>query len=386
MRSFERSTVPQTPHLGWEPWSVSEESFPADGGSSEKLEFCIHYAILAPSTHNTQPWRFHMIGNQLELHANVGRQLAVVDPAGRELIMSCGAALAHLRIALNHFGFSGEIELFPDPGTPDLLARIGLGVEFDPDLENTLLFDAIPRRRTNRMPFRDEPVTPELLALFQKQATDEGAWLEFLTEERSRAAVAELVAEADRIQWSDKALREELAAWVRPNRSVRRDGMPGYVYGLGDVLSQVAAQVIRRFDRGAVQAKNDSELALYSPVLAVLGTEGDSLADWLRAGQALAKILLRARAEDVWASFLNQPIQIPALLPYMVQATGRSGFPQLMFRMGFGQDVPPTPRFSLPEVVVRPPQVFKLGKDHGIKTSLSPKRQQLLPEEDHPFH
>ena len=111
--------------------------------------------------------------------------------------------------------------------------------------------------------------------------------------------------------------------------------------------------IIRTFDLGKGRAAKDWDIAVFSPVLAVLGTYADAPHDWLTAGQALASVLLRARAEDVWASFLNQPIEVPDLRPRLCSVVGREGFPQLLLRMGYGTEVEATPRRPLKEFIVR---------------------------------
>ncbi len=119
-------------------------------------------------------------------------------------------------------------------------------------------------------------------------------------------------------------------------------------------MSLAGPFVIRTFDTGKGQAAKDSQLAEGSPVLAVLGTEDDTPPEWLAAGQALARVLLRARAEGVWASFLNQPIEVPELRPRLRDAIGQSGFPQLLLRMGYGPEVRPTPRRPAEEASYAP--------------------------------
>lgn len=331
-------------------WEISEASFPATERPSEKLRFLLNYAVLAPSSHNSQPWIFKIVGDAVELYADRTRALPVVDPEDRELIMSCGAALFHLRVALRHFGYQGEVETFPNPADPDLLARIRLGSRGEATAEEDVLFQAIPKRRTNRLAFEDRKV-PESLLLQLQAAGEEGCWLLIVEGKATRDAVADLVAEGDRIQWDDKRFRRELVAWVHPNRSANRDGMPGYAHGLGDLMSIAGPLVMRTFDLGEGMAAEDRQIAMGSPVLAVLGTDADAPRDWLAAGQALARVLLRARAHDVWASFLNQPIEVAELRSRLRDILGRPGFPQLLLRMGYGQEVKPTPRRKLSDVV-----------------------------------
>jgi hypothetical protein len=284
------------------------------------------------------------------LYADRTRRLPVVDPEDRALVISCGAALFYLRVAIGHFGYAGEVQTFPDPDYQDLLARVRLGLEREATEEEESLFRVLKERRSNRGPFEDRQVPGRLLSALKAAAWEE-AWLHLVQDEAVKHALAELIAEGDRIQLADKRFRRELASWVHPNRTKSRDGIPGYAFGFGDVMSLAGPFVIRTFDTGKGQAAKDRQLAEGSPVLAVLGTEKDTPADWLAAGQALARILLLARAEGVWGSFLNQPLEVSELRPRVRETVGEAGFPQLLLRMGYGQEVRPTPRRAIEEVL-----------------------------------
>lgn len=338
----------------WDPWEISDGGFPKAGTSSEKFRYLLNYAVLAPSGHNSQPWLFKIVGDVVELYADRTRALAVCDPEDRELIMACGAALFNLRIALRHFGYEGEVQTFPDRNELDLLARIGFGGKGKPTAEDELLFKSIPKRRTNRMPFDGREVPEKVLSELKEAASKEHAWLEIMKEENKRNKVANLIAEGDRIQMANDSFRRELAAWIHPNRSASHDGMPGYALGLSGLTSSFAPIVVRTFDMGKGQAAKDRQLAAGSPILAVLGTDDDVPTGWLSAGQALERVLLRGRAEEIWASFLNQPIEVSKFRPKLRDLLGRKGYPQLLLRMGYGQDVKPTPRRTAGEVLVRP--------------------------------
>ncbi len=337
----------------WDPWQTSEGAFPRNGTSSDKLRFLLNYGVLAPSNHNVQPWLFRIVSDGIELYADRTRALPVVDPEDRELIIGCGAALFNLRIALRHFGYESLVEIFPEASKPDLLARVNFGREKKAVAEEHALFEAIVKRRTNRTPFDERPVPESLLFELQAAATKEGAWFHVVLGGDNRNEVASLVAQGDRVQMSDGHFRRELAAWIHPSRTASHDGTPGYALGLGTLTSYLGPLVLRTFDAGKGQAAKDRELATGSPVLAVLGTEGETPADWLSVGQALERVLLRARTSDVWSSFLNQPIEVPELRTRLGELIARKGFPQLLIRMGYGEDVKPTPRRTPGEVLIR---------------------------------
>lgn len=335
-----------------QPWSVAAEDFPADGFTSDQLEFLLAYAILAPSSHNAQPWLFRINSMDLEVYADRRRALRVVDPYDRELTMSCGAALFNLRVAAEYFGHKYEVELFPDPADGNLLARLRLGLSGETTSDDILLFHAITQRRTNRLPMRETPVTTELLAEFEEAAQKEGAWFQVVDHPDLRNTLADLVAEADRIQWGEKAFREELARWVRTKAEDYRDGLPVHDLGIKDWLSFAGPALIRTFDRGGGQAARDRDIAVHSPALAVLWTAQDDPVSWLSAGQALQNVLLHAQTEGVAASFLNQPIEVPELRERLAAALDLSGFPQVLLRMGYGSEAPATPRRSVHETLI----------------------------------
>lgn len=333
-------------------WDVAEDEYPRLGTAADKLRFMLRYAVLAPSNHNTQPWLFEFRGNSVELYANRARSLRVTDPDDRQLLISCGCALLHLRVAIWHFGYLDRTHLLPTPGYPDLLARVSLGEEDSPTQKQEALFAAIPKRRTNRQLFRDDPLSDNLKHELVKAADRESAWVHFVEDREHRNALADLIAEGDRQQWANQRFRLELAAWLHPNSSDARDGIPNCAQNSGDLLSVAGPIVIRTFDLGEGQAAKNRDIAAYSPGLVVLGTDADGPAAWLAAGQALARVLLRARADEVWASFLNQPIETPSLRPQVEELIGRTGHPQLILRLGYGPNVNPTPRRKVEEVLL----------------------------------
>lgn len=345
-------TAPRAADDAVSPWQIDEDGFPAESSDDRKLAWLVQWAVLAPSGHNTQPWVFRIEDGTLDLYADRTRALPVVDPDHRELIISCGAALFHFWLALRHFGYAGDVEMQPEIGNVDLLARVRLGEVRPSTTEEELLFAQMRHRRTHRGPFDPGPLPPRLIAALQAAAAEEGAWLHVLEGPEIRSRVAALISEGDRRQWSDPAFRRELAAWTLPNHSQRRDGIPGYALGMPDIASLAAPLILRTFDLGHGRAARDQELALGSPVLAVLGTEEDDALAWLEAGEALARVLLRACRDGVWASFLNQSIEVPQLRAELRQAIGRAGHPQMLLRLGSSDTLPrPTPRRGAADVV-----------------------------------
>jgi len=311
----------------------------------DRMSSLLSYAVLAPSSHNTQPWRFEITENTVALYADRTRALPANDPDDRELTISCGCALMNLRVAAAHEGLGVTCDITPDPNDEDLLAVIAFDKLDNSSLSEADLFKAIEERRTYRKRFQSRDVPTPIIDALSDVANKEGARLKVIESEEKRQKIAALVSEGDSIQWSNPSWRRELAAWMHPRR--RGDGLtvPGLV-------APIAQAVVRTFDMGNGVGAKDKQLVDESPVLAVLGTDGDGIKDWLAAGQALERILLNAYSRGLQASYLNQPIQVAPLRPKLQNLMGQVGFPQILLRLGFPTDeIDAAPRRSLDEVI-----------------------------------
>lgn len=314
-----------------------------DNVNAEQLLTLVRYATLAPSSNNTQPWRFRVATRYVDIVADLGRSLPENDPANRELLISAGCALMNLRLAVMDARLEPHVELFPDGIDAATLARVELLTTSVPDVDRDLM-KAMPKRRTYREPFREEPVAADVIGGMESEAAREGAWLSVIDEPAMRREVASLVAEGDRAQWSNPRWRSELARWLRSR-------------GMGDGLTTpllavpFARLAVRAHDFGRRFADRDRELAMRAPVLAVLGTYGDTKADWIVAGQSLQRALLWGASRGVQTSFLNQPIQVASLRERLTAVLGVAGFPQVLLRIGHpAKELPATPRRTLDDV------------------------------------
>jgi hypothetical protein len=347
-------------------WTIDERDFPATGTAAAQLSFLIRYAILAPSGHNTQPWLFRVSGDRLHLFADRTRALPVVDPVDRALVISCGAALAHLLVAAERFGIRAVADVLPDPNEPDLLAVVRHDGARDPSVHEPL-FDAIVKRRTTRRAFDASTVPEAVLTAARCEAAALGVTLQMVIDTDQKHRIAELIAEGDSIQCGDASFRRELAAWVHSRRAASRDGMSGYAFGMPDLLSPVGALIIRTFDMGKGQAAHDRALAEGSPAIGVFTTAADRPIDWMAAGQAMERSLLAITAAGFTYSYLNQPIEVPSLRPRLSRLLGTSEFPQILIRVGRGPELLPAVRRVVDDVMLS-------AYDHPSESSVRGRR------------
>ena len=330
------------------PLSTSKPS--ADDGTltSDQVTFLVSTAGRAPSLHNTQPWRFRVHENGLDLYADRDRRLPAIDPDGREMLISCGAALFGLRLGIRHLGYRAEVEMLPDPGRPSLLARVRLGRKAPLSGEEWGMLAAVPHRHTHRGPFSPDPVPPGLLPRLQHDAIAEGATL-VLVDDGSCGRLRDVVEAAARWQQRNPIVRDELRKWTRDRGSETRDGVPASAYTAlpGDAADAPAtwdgALMRRDFDQG----RGEGQLEAGGPppsVTAILVTPADTPTDWLRAGQALNRMLVRAASTWVFAALNSQPMESPPLRTLVRSRLFLPGAPQMLLEFGLAHTAAATAR------------------------------------------
>jgi nitroreductase len=306
-------------------------------------------AAAAPSMHNTQPWRFRMRdgGRTIELRADPARQLPSGDPAGRAAHIACGAALFNLRLAAAAAGLHADARLLPDPREPLLLATVRLAGPHRPAAAESELHAAIERRHTNRQPFSSRPVPPGVLAELAEAASLEHAILHILDHDEA-VRVLNLAADAERAQLAEPAYRAELARWAGGQRD--RDGIPDSALGprSPDTTTPVRDFAPRPRSQPVSHAWFEG-----TPQLAVLSIRSGGRAGWLRAGQALQRVLLTATARGIATCPLTQPLETTDAWLVRDPRSG-SEQPQMILRLGYGLPVPPTPRRPPADILDQP--------------------------------
>ena len=298
---------------------------------ADRADYLIATAARAPSVHNTQPWRFRVGEYAIELHADVRRKLQV-DPLGREMLISCGAALFGLRLAVRSIGYQPVVELLPDRAQLRLLARVRLGAAEPITAQERRMLEALPHRHTHRGPFAPGPLPAGLVAGLQHDALAEGAELVLIDRAIAYQKLAGIADAVSRRQDLDPVARAEVRRWSRDPDDPAHDGIPAHAFP-ASAAHRPGQLAQRDFDLG----RGLGLLPADGPppaATAVLITRDDGRADWLRAGQALHRLLAHAAGSWVFASLHTQPLEADVIRALVRERLALPGAPQILLQLG----------------------------------------------------
>ena len=311
-------------------------------------QFLIDMAARAPSVHNSQPWRFRIGPSTIEFYCDKQRKLRT-DILGREMLISCGAALFGLRLGVRSLGYLPVVRLLPDPAQPRLVARVGIGAPAPLTGEESRMLEAVPHRHTHRGPFEPGPLPDGLLRGLRDDALAEGATLTLVKEDAAYQRLAGIVlAAADHLDL-DSRTRDETLRWTRDADSHARDGVSARTFA-ASAAAHPRRLTQRDFDlgRGLARLPAGGEPPAAT---AVLLTRGENWLEWLRAGQALHRLLLHAASERVFASLYTQPLELPATRALIRDRLALPGNPQVLLQLGCASTMEPTARRPADELI-----------------------------------
>jgi hypothetical protein len=313
------------------------------GVDSERADWeqVVVAATRAPSIHNTQPWLFTASGDALEVFTDPTRALAVLDPSGRQRIISCGVAVEFAVVALRAAGAEAGVELLPDDGDADHLATIRLTGSHEASDHDRALAAAIAQRHTERAPFEPRTVPAEVVDRLQAEAGTFGVWVKSITESEEEVATVFLISRAEELERGEPAYLAELQQWMRTDPGAP-DGVPVGAVPSDDPTTRASNWLIRDFVVGSrapeSPARADPDAPpppVERPAVLLMGTMNDDRPAWLEAGRALGRVLLRATDAGLVASPLTQALDWPATRRQLTSRLSLVGHPQMLLRLGY---------------------------------------------------
>lgn len=313
----------------------------------ETLTSLVADAAAAPSMHNAQPWRFRFLrdSDTFQLRMDPRRVMPQSDPSTRALHIGCGAALFNLRVAAAHADLEPHTRLLPDPADPQLLANVGLTRPAGPVADLAALHPAVQRRHTSRLPFAEREIPQPVRDTLGEAARHEGAQLVFPSAWHTRLLL-DLVFDAEGRDAVDAGRAEELARWTR--HADTGEGVPEAAYG---PRRRGGRAPVRDFAGHTPVAGRRSADFEQTPHLALLGADDDHPPGWLRAGQAMERVLLLATLNGLSTSLTSHALEWDELRWLARDPRSAMRYVHMVLRLGYGPRAPATPRRPVREIL-----------------------------------
>lgn len=348
---------------GYKVWNINEKDFPVSGKLEEKIKFLLNFAILSPSSHNTQPWKFKISpanfsngasGNFLEIFADSSRRLKISDKDGRMIFIALGCALANILIAADYFGLSYEVYYEKNAdGFKESAARILFSDAGEKKKNNAALFLEIPHRSTNRNQYKNIPMPEEFLRDLKKYNTQGETAAEFISGAALKEKISDIMAGGMKRIMGMKIFRRELASWLRTNITLKHDGMPGDGHNMNLFTSIIAPYVLRNIDVSEVEKQKAKKRILNFPALGIIGSKEDSVLNWIYAGELFQNLILAIKSNKMDIAIMVAIIEDSESRSELQKTLNSSFLPQMFFGFGYAEKpAPKSPRRKLEEFII----------------------------------
>lgn len=320
----------------YNPWKVSKRDFPADRSIKEKMRFLLRYAVLAPSSLNTQPWEFKLTNNSIVVLADKSKRLKVADPTMRDFYISIGCAITNIIEAAEGLSLETDLKLI-NTYRLDRCAEIFVR-ESSKEPNKDSLIDFIPHRFSDKGLYNKKSLaksTYDTLAHISNNSCS----VILISDSSIKSEIINLAVEADRRIMSNIQFREEISRWLIPNFSNSTLGMPGFTMGLNLFQSIVSPYIVRGFKNFAdIQSKRDREVLLSSPYLGIVSTDIEEKINLLEAGMLYEKMCLYATKSSVRINPLSAIIEFEVGKDKLRTLFGSKRIPVMFFRVGYSNN------------------------------------------------
>lgn len=317
-----------------------------------QIKSLLKYVLLAPSGYNTQPWKFKLGDNSLEILPDYTRARINTDPEYREFFMSLGAAATNLQVAANHFGLAYEKSYRLDDKNHDYVIIFNFsGQKVTPI--NSPLFSAIKTRHTNRFPYKNQVISKNILADLKKLPHNDNVELNLMTRPGDITALSNLIQKSFLVWHRNQLMVEELESWLRDDLEVSKDGLPTSVLNLYKLGINAKYLLFKDDPKLISHAKHYQSLAKSSPAIALISTKSDTVENWFQAGEFFELFSLTLAVHGLALDFFNHPLIMKKTRQDTAASFSSKFLPQLLFRFGLPTIIPPkTPRRPLKELLI----------------------------------
>lgn len=333
-------------------WDIHYEDFDKLSSELDKLRFLLKFAVIAPSSHNTQPWSFSVAGSTIHIYRAPDRRLPIADPIDRQLFISIGCAIQNILIAADYYGYSTKIKFISEDRDDHLIAIIELKQEKKRDSSGDHLVNCITRRRTNRNRYKLDPIDKNILQELRSLEI-RNTYISIISQNEKMAQLSDVAVLASIESLVDTEFRRELSHHVKHNMTNSKVGMPGFSLGIPTPVSFLLPLLIRLFNmEKAARKQNEFLFKKHTPYIVVIMTDCDERKNWLEAGQLFEQFALVCTKHGISVSPWGAPIQVGEFHKNLQEILKTKMRPQIFFRMGYAtKPSKHTPRIPNNEVL-----------------------------------
>ncbi len=287
-------------------WEINEKDFPTKGTIEDKIRFLIGYGILAPSTHNTQPWSFEILKNQLIIKPNEAKKLRIGDPDSLGLFISIGACIENIQQASSRFGLNAQADL----------EKNSFIIKFNPGIKskNSKVLENIKNRHSHKLPHDSHPISKSIILKLEK-LSDKNTKVHIFTSKKEFNKLANLHLNSAKVIANNHDFAFELVDWLRTNKTREYDGMPGFVVGNSQLKSFIGKILLKKKpELLGKMAEKDKDLINSSSAIVVFSVAliNPKIPNMITAGQLIERFWLKATelglvVHPLFASIQHKP-------------------------------------------------------------------------------
>lgn len=335
-------------------WEIDFDDFYRQTSDWDRLRFLIRFAVLAPSSHNSQPWRFEVKENQIVVRPDVRRALPKSDTNNRQLFISLGCAIANLCIAADYYGYQTSVRYFSGGAGAEPVAEVSFEKNSpEPGQNKSHPIFSIVQRHTNRNKYEERMPDEQFLAGLKRWETPD-LQVAVVRDREKKDAIADIVLDAAETAMADPAFRHELSQYVTPNFTRSGIGMPGFGMGIPGPVSIIMPLVLRYINVSRLaRSQEEALLKKHTPLFFIISTHEDTREHQMRAGKAFEEIAVAAEQAGIRTAPMAAAIQIGDHYKKLQNVLGTAFRPQVFCRMGYTRSLMPhSPRMTARAVIV----------------------------------
>lgn len=333
-------------------WDVNIDDFKKITYKEDKIKFLLNFAVLSPSSHNSQPWKFSIKNNSLSVYIDPLKKLKVGDKDNRLLFISMGCVIANITIAADYYGLLPIVRYLPDHDKECLVAIITFNETVPQKEPKEHLIFSIPKRSVNRGKYKNE--LPSGLFLENiKSLSEDNLKIHFIVDSEERDTIADAVVHSSIDIMENKEFRKELYHYIKNNLTKSKIGIPAFGMGIPTILSLVTPLLVKYFNMDKFSKNTYKKLLKkHTSLFMIISTKHDKEVDWIKTGEIYQNIALTAEQYKLKTAVWGAPVLLEKYYKKIQKVLKTDYRPQMFFRVGYPQKHQPhSPRLSVSDVL-----------------------------------